>query len=404
MRRFNARPNLRDEQGAILPLVALSIVAIMGMVVITLDVGALLTKRRSLVNAADAAALGAAQSCGRKEGETSATAVAQALAVANEAGASIVSSYPIYEPSCDAASGRVTVRLTATQDTSFAPTLGFADQHPVVTEAVGLWGGVGGGDFVPFMLSEGTLLDCDIGTDVILGGYIPGEDEEIFCTFWMNNKVEEMGSSQWAMLNLNTAASGRWGWNVAADYASCVPANTNETLTWIHDGASGLSLNYPAPTYVCVDTGATPPTFNALAQYVGVERLFPVSDPGIPGSNPQMGYTDVRLNTESSPYPHGQVNRAGEPCPLPCEPGNGGYGNNGPIDKYDVVGFAKLEIFSVERGNQGGEITCALPDATPRPRDSNAWCLKVRFKGYYTDLAEIGEGDNFNVTVVRLIR
>jgi hypothetical protein len=219
----------------------------------------------------------------------------------------------------------------------------------------------------------------------------------------MNNRLEEMGDSQWAMLNLNTVSDGRWGWNVPADYGSCVPANTNETLNWIHNGATGLSLNYPAPTYVCVDTGATPPTFNALAQYVGVERLFPVNDPGIPGSNPQMGYTDVRLDMETNPYPHGQVNKTGQPCPNPCTPGNGGYGENGPVDKYDIVGFAKLEIVSVERGNRGGEVTCAI-DGVPREPDSNAWCLKVKFNGYYTDLADISEGDNFNITVVRLIK
>jgi len=402
----HARPGYVGERGATVPIVALALVALIGFVALAVDVGALMVKRRSLVNAADAAALAAAQSCAKKAGQAAADGQALEYALANAGdGVVVVEGYPTYAPSCEAASGRVAVRVQAQQTTFFSPVLGFADSQPVAAEAVAIWGGVGTGDFVPFMLSEGTLLTCGIGTEEIIAA---GElAEPIDCTFWMNNKIEEMGNSQWAMLNLNTAATDRWGWNVAADYPSCKPANTNETIQWIDSGANGLSLNYPDPTYVCVDSGATPPTFWALDAHKDEERLFPVNDPGIPGANPPRGYTDDRLvgTGMSSNRPHGQVNKTGDPCPLPCTPGNGGPGYNGPVDKYDIVGFAKLRIVSVERGNQGGEITCAFPDGTPRPSDSNAWCLKVQWTAYYTDVyAAVGQGDNFNVVTVRLIR
>ena len=44
-------------------LTVLALIAIMGMLVLTIDVGGLLLKRRAMVNASDAAALAAAQSC-----------------------------------------------------------------------------------------------------------------------------------------------------------------------------------------------------------------------------------------------------------------------------------------------------------------------------------------------------
>lgn len=395
------RPGLEGERGATLLIVALALVALLGFVSLVVDVGGLLVKRRQLVNAADAAALAAAQSCGRKEGQLQATYQASLLSQMNDSDAAVVEGYPVFEPSCEAAAGRATVRVHADQETFFSPVMGFGDSEPVVAEAVAVWGGPGGGDFVPFMLSEGTLLDCGIGVEELIGA---GEaTSPIECRFWMNNKIEEMGNSQWAMLNLNTADSSRWGWNVSADHGGCVPANTNETLDWIAHGALGLTLNYEAPTYVCIDSGASPPTFRALADLRGQIRFFPVNDPGIPGALPSRGYTDDRLGL-SIPYPHGQVNRNGEPCPSPCTPGNGGPGENGPVDKYDIVGFARLEIVSVLQGgknvNDLGDEQCGWPP------DSNGWCLTVLWHGYYTDVysSEVGEGDNFGVVVVRLIR
>src|SRR5437763_341032 len=51
----------RGEEGATLAIVAISLIAILGMVVLTVDLGALLVKRRSMVNAGDAGALAAAE-------------------------------------------------------------------------------------------------------------------------------------------------------------------------------------------------------------------------------------------------------------------------------------------------------------------------------------------------------
>ena len=59
-----------DERGAVAVIVALCMIAIFAMVVLTIDVGGLLLERRSMVNAADAAALAAAQTCANQADTT----------------------------------------------------------------------------------------------------------------------------------------------------------------------------------------------------------------------------------------------------------------------------------------------------------------------------------------------
>src|ERR687892_1883388 len=59
----NAQGRIREERGATAVIVVLSLFALFGMIVLTVDVGGLLWARRGMVNASDAAALAAAQSC-----------------------------------------------------------------------------------------------------------------------------------------------------------------------------------------------------------------------------------------------------------------------------------------------------------------------------------------------------
>src|SRR5207247_10687934 len=55
--------DLRQERGATVVIVALVLIAMFGMMVLVVDVGGLLWKRRELVNGSDAAALSAASTC-----------------------------------------------------------------------------------------------------------------------------------------------------------------------------------------------------------------------------------------------------------------------------------------------------------------------------------------------------
>ena len=61
VRRIFDRVDPSDERGASLLIIAVSLVALLGMVVLTVDLGGLLVKRRGMVTASDAAALAAAE-------------------------------------------------------------------------------------------------------------------------------------------------------------------------------------------------------------------------------------------------------------------------------------------------------------------------------------------------------
>ncbi len=345
------------ERGAVLLIVAISLIALLGFVGLVVDLGGLVARRRAMVQGADAAALAAAQSCGRQEGAGSAIAQADQYAADNESVATQVQP-PQFDPDCDAPAGQVTVWYQGEYDLYVAPLLGLGSQGTVTAQATAIWGGAGGLEGVmPFMLNYGRLnRQCDIP---LVEGSV--------CTFWLNN--QDIGNAQWSAINLNE-------WNVAPT-AGCTSAGTVQTIDWIQNGSDALSLNWEKPTYVCRDTGVATPVFtepNGLASLAGEIRYFPVND----------AYGD--MSPPVTPYQHGQVDQNGVPCPPPCSP-----------HKYDIVGFAVLEIVSVERGNQGGEITCN------RPPDANAWCLKAVYRGYVTSGSEPG-GVNLGIVAVQLVK
>jgi Flp pilus assembly protein TadG len=87
------------ERGAVAIIVTLCLVAIMAMLVLTMDVGTLLLTRRAMVNAADAAALAAAQSCGLHAGEVDANGQIVKYAQDNSDGSSVASGSPTRRPS-----------------------------------------------------------------------------------------------------------------------------------------------------------------------------------------------------------------------------------------------------------------------------------------------------------------
>ena len=125
---------LRDEeQGAVLAMVAISLIVLIGMAVLTFDLGRGVALKRNMVNAADAGALAAARECGLANGEASAKAAAGEL-VADNNGAAKVTGFQI-DPSPAVCSGggnpdpdgknTVTVTVTVPQEYFFAQIFGF---------------------------------------------------------------------------------------------------------------------------------------------------------------------------------------------------------------------------------------------------------------------------------------
>ena len=74
----------REERGAVLMIVAISLVVLIGMLVLTADLGRMVASRRDFVRASDAASLAAAQQCAEANGEAAALAAANATATSNE--------------------------------------------------------------------------------------------------------------------------------------------------------------------------------------------------------------------------------------------------------------------------------------------------------------------------------
>lgn len=344
--RVDGRRRVDGERGATIIFVALLMVVLLLVLAIAVDGGALYLKRRHMVNAADAAALAAAQSCANDKADE-APYWADRLATDNESNA-VNTAYSYGKEGCDPRGGTVTVTYSGNQPLVFGGLTG-TSSHDVSATAMARWGGAGAVvGVMPFMLSKGRLTACDI----------PNQEVGTDCYFWFNNK--DIGSAQWSQLNLDQ-------WDVGPT-ANCTSAGASKTEDWISGGGAPLvSLNYPDPTYVCIDTGVSTPVFlsdRGIAGQIGDVRYFPVNDPS------------------------GQVDKNGNLAPPPASP-----------DKYDIVGFAILKITGIYKGNtQEAATYCAGPWFQ---KDSNAYCLGAEWEGYTTAGSGTG-GENFGVASVSL--
>ena len=138
---------LRDEeQGAVLAMVAISLIVLIGMAVLTFDLGHGVALKRNMVNAADAGALAAARECGLANGKDSATAAAGDLVTDNNSAAKVTDVK--IDPNAAVCSGganpdpdghnTVTVTVRVPQEYFFAQIFGFSSGQ-VVASATAEW-------------------------------------------------------------------------------------------------------------------------------------------------------------------------------------------------------------------------------------------------------------------------
>lgn len=357
-----------SERGAVAIIVTLCLVAIMAMLVLTMDVGTLLFTRREMVNAADAAALAAAQSCGTGEGIVEANGQIVKYAGQNSAGSYVFGS-PTYTPSCDAPSGTVTVRLKNDESLAFAPVLGFSDTATVGTTATAVWGGSGNTTHVaPLMLSADRLTDCEIPPPPD----VPFEPK--ICAFWWANSsggpTDEpaLDNAEWGTLDLNK-------WDVLTT-DQCNASTPPEFDEWMFQGFAGpLPINPPpAPTYVCRGQGFFGASLDNKLYQARDEQLrliFPVNDPS------QQIDKDGNICT---------------PTTLGCS-----------TDKYDIIGFAHLFIVDLYKGNSPEAYTYCIsriPGAEAKP---NGRCMVARWEDYTIEGIDPNGGENFGLISVQLI-
>lgn len=326
---------LHDDRGATAVIVVIALVAIFAMLMLTVDVGGLLYKRRELVNGSDAAALAAAQTCANPTDPSKPETMADTYATANVKGLSasgVASQTNIIDMvGCQTStSGHVTVEYSMPQQLYFAEVLGFGKTSPVRARATAAWGVTGGANPVPIVLNFGTLQGqgCDV----------PHIPPGTTCYFWFDNGL--FVGSNFGMLDLGNGwdVTGGAAWTQAElqSFNGCNEAGGAQQLAdWISGAVlSHVQTNYPNPTYVCSDSG-TPDqkvwgSLGALADSQAI-RDFPINYIG--WGSPTSGAPD-----------QGQVTKAGS------------------VSLYDIVGFAQLQFVALLDGTTAGGVPPTVCD------------------------------------------
>jgi hypothetical protein len=351
-----------DERGVAVVIVALSLFALFGMVVLAVDLGALVVKHRGLVNANDAAAVAAAGSFARNEAEVGAdeapavTAadrfagdnVADAEHDSSEAWWTVIPGLPT--SGCDPSScGSVKVRYQAGQSLFFAPVLGLSEEVTAHGTATGIWGPAGAAQPAPIVVHLDWLTDTDPNPDnANCAAPVPNNSAPTECAFWLGARGGDVGdddndsisadNSQWRWISLNSN-----GWDTPRG-SGCPDVSSSDLRDWISGSdIPRVKVNpAPAPTFVCASTGNENPAdfIEQLRDQIGTFKVFPVND------------------GQGEHAPPGQVDRDGNPCgrgDQSCTPA-----------QYDIVGFTSLRIDEVIRGDDDGEpgdphVLCSPP-------------------------------------------
>jgi hypothetical protein len=329
----------RDDSGAAAVVIALLMLAIVGLLSLAADGGLLWAKYREIRTANDAAALAAAYSCAVGEGLTGADAEANSIASANvsDAAPTLSASYP---EGCTVSGGHVTVFYGGEQGLMFGPAIGVSSPREVAAQATATWGGAGGGTNVaPLMLSLDRLSTCDIpdGPNLVIG--------VTRCFFWWDNGTQRdttaLTNAEWGLVDLRT-----WGVDPAGPCGGNV--SQSEVGSWIGEGFPGSLLIDPSPEYVCRGSGFQGSALNNdIDAQAGSILFFPVNDP------------------------MQQVQSGGSLC----RPD--GIDGSCTVEKYAIVGFAALEILNVWTGQQAQD-RCGHPAAN----NGSIRCLEVVWQGF----------------------
>jgi Flp pilus assembly protein TadG len=139
-----------EEHGAVLAIVAISLICLIGMLVLTFDLGRGVALKRNMVNGADAAALAAARECGLAHGDVAAKQAATTLVADNNDAATLLPDPDGFEVDPEGAQcngtagsleggvGLVTVTVRVPQQYFFAPIFGI-NNGTVVASATAEW-------------------------------------------------------------------------------------------------------------------------------------------------------------------------------------------------------------------------------------------------------------------------
>jgi Flp pilus assembly protein TadG len=360
---MRVRTRWADERGVAAVIVVLLLAVLIGITALAIDGGLLWAKFRRVRNANDAAALAAALSCARGEGQSVADAKADEYAAANVWDAARIED-PVYTPDCNPNGGKVTVRYGGEQTLMFAPAVGLDSPRPVHAYATASWGGAGGSaDVIPLVLMRDRLSTCNF----VPGPGVTPPPEGTLCGFWWDN--DDLGNATWGYLNLAS-----WPDDETEDVATTSGCSAGGGEAAMSDAIINgidepLLLIPPPPTYVCAENGAySQPIDNAIQTALAppISRTvfaLPVSDPAL------SVYTCT--NNACTPY------------------------------RYAIIGFAFVTPIGLFRRTEPEYQTCqgAVP---PEGDSANSRCLVAEYLGFSNQGLIPGGGQNFGFVPVTL--
>jgi len=346
---MRVRPSLRrDQGGAVLVIVALSLTVLLGMLALVVDLGRAVAIRRAMVNASDSAALAAAQKCALGLGSGQAQVAATATAKMNDANATLVSFDA--GPECDSLQTLglklVTVRYTTTVDYFVAPILGI-DSQAVTTQATAQWGPAQKANPIPLRLNLAALLPCvgDFNSTV-----------EKTCYLGFDNADEAGASNDWGWLYFGGPDGAGWNTTNCASQAG----GSGDPISFIvGDPFVKGVLSDPPPTYVCSYSGNAQDIVRALAGREGDILTFPVVD--------AVNYQVV------------------------------GQGAN---LAWPVVAFTKLRLIAVHEQPGAAQYCPSLLDTG----NQSQFCLELQWEGPQPGGSDPGEGPVYGMAAVRLVK
>ena len=322
-----------DQRGAVAVLVAVGIVALLGMVALSVDVGSMYGTRADLVNAADASALAGAQKLTPSPDLTGAQSTAEAYVAANAGpGADSTVSF-------SAGNTEITVGITKTINLYFAPVLSSdyetADIQAEATAKVGAANGVPSDWVIPV-----AVLD-----DFYYGNH---EDPEII----MDNESE---------------TPGNWG---PADLDGEHGGGTSDYNPWLEFGYPDAIECDP----IFTETGFPASTNECLANRL--ER---------------SGTFDTCTYDEIAPD---FVHEDGTICPRLVVVPIIDEWPSAQSDPTNIVGFAPFFIENTEDDlyKDNGH------------HDNQNPMVKGRFADYSISGGSVGNGPNFGLTAIALIK
>jgi Flp pilus assembly protein TadG len=353
---------VRDEEhGAVLAIVAISFICLIGMLVLTFDLGRGVALKRNMVNGADSAALAAAMECGMAHGETAARAEATNLLADNNAAATVTGFQINPGPAqCDGAPSpdpdhnpTVTVTVTVPQDYFFAPIFGI-NNGTVVASATAEWT-VGETNPAPIRIEGVKLDEC-------LAAGEPDAEGRVDCYFTF-----EGTGGQWGWLNLpqgwpikgqdpnpKDCASNKGGTNELEEYIAGMGGmgspgspTLSGSLLWDPTGAGN------PPTWVCAANGRIDDARDAIEQWIINVTASMKADPTM--LEPQVQFPVVACNG------------AAPPCYV---------WPTGSKAAYPVIKLQRFYVKEVFKGRQEVTKNCGV-----KPKSGSVFCLHLQTTG-----------------------